>query len=106
MHDCQTCSNFYRRYHDKYDLLQDEFRIVRETMDATISAVSSVAQAIFVSGMTIIGGFSAIIFVSFPVLKSFGLITVIDTGFSLISALTILPVIIVFMHRGDKWKRV
>ncbi|MYV16026.1 TetR/AcrR family transcriptional regulator [Furfurilactobacillus milii] len=27
-------STFYRYYHDKYDLLQDEFRVVRETMDA------------------------------------------------------------------------
>ncbi|HAT54431.1 MAG TPA: hydrogenase expression protein HypA [Lactobacillus sp.] len=85
---------------------REEQKRGKSTVDATVSAVSSVGQAIFVSGMTVIGGFSAIIFASFPVLKSFGLITVIDTGFSLISALTILPAIIVFMHRGDKRKRV
>ncbi|MCF6165181.1 hypothetical protein LROSL1_2539 [Furfurilactobacillus rossiae] len=85
---------------------REEQKRGKSTVDATISAVSSVGQAIFVSGMTVIGGFSAIIFASFPVLKSFGLITVIDTGFSLISALTILPAIIVFMHRGDKRKQV
>ena len=77
----------------------------RSAVEAIINAVTSVGQAIFVSGMTVIGGFSAIIFTNFPVLKSFGLITVLDTGFSLISALTILPAIIVFLHRWDK-KRV
>lgn len=76
----------------------------KQPVEAIIEAVTSVGQAIFVSGMTVIGGFSAIIFANFPVLQSFGLITVLDTAFSLISALTILPAIIVFLHRWDRKK--
>lgn len=70
---------------------------------AIIDAVSHVGQAITVSGLTVMGGFSAIMFSSFPVLRSFGLITVLDTGYSLISALTVLPAIIyLFRRRADK----
>ncbi|MCM0599618.1 efflux RND transporter permease subunit [Periweissella fabalis] len=63
--------------------------------EAVVQSVQSVGQAITVSGLTVVGGFFAIIFVSFPVLSSFGLITVLDTAFSLIAALTLLPAIIV-----------
>ncbi|MQS89531.1 RND family transporter [Lactobacillus salsicarnum] len=68
---------------------------------AIIDAVSHVGQAITVSGLTVIGGFSAIIFSSFPALRSFGMITVLDTAYSLISALTVLPAII-FLFRNRK----
>ena len=70
---------------------------------AIIDAVSHVGQAITVSGLTGMGGFSAIIFSSFPALRSFGMITVLDTGYSLISALTVLPAII-FLFRGRRKK--
>ncbi|CAM3113178.1 MMPL family transporter [Leuconostoc rapi] len=56
-----------------------------------MQSVSQVGSAITVSGLTVIGGFAAIIFVSFPVLSSFGLITVLDTAYSLVAELTILP---------------
>jgi len=69
--------------------------------DAVIHAVQSVGQAITVSGLTVIGGFAAIIFVSFPVLSSFGLITVLDTAYSLISALTLLPAIIILTQKDN-----
>lgn len=69
------------------------------TRDAIVSATASVGQAITVSGLTVMGGFSAIMFSSFPVLKSFGLITVLDTGYSLISALTILPAVIYLLRK-------
>lgn len=62
-------------------------------------AIKHVGSAITVSGLTVIGGFSAIIFSSFPVLRSFGAITVLDTAYSLISALTILPAIIIFIQK-------
>jgi uncharacterized protein len=67
--------------------------------DAIVSSVASVGQAITVSGLTVIGGFSAIMFSNFPVLKSFGLITVLDTAYSLISALTILPAVIYLLRK-------
>ncbi|GLB46417.1 hypothetical protein WR164_03960 [Philodulcilactobacillus myokoensis] len=70
-----------------------------EIKSAIEDAIQSVGQAITVSGLTVMGGFSAIMFASFPVLKSFGLITVLDTGYSLISALTILPAFIYLLRK-------
>jgi len=73
---------------------------VRESM---ITAVKSVGSAITVSGLTVVGGFFAIIFVSFPVLSSFGLITVLDTAYALIAALTLLPAMTVLTQgKEDK----
>lgn len=77
-------------------------KVTREK--AIIDAVAKVGQAITVSGLTVIGGFSAIMFASFPVLRSFGLITVLDTAYSLISALTVLPAL-VFLFRNRKEDR-
>lgn len=74
---------------------REELMQGQSVREAVIQAVQSVGQAITVSGLTVIGGFFAIIFVSFPVLSSFGLITVLDTAFSLLAALTLLPAIIV-----------
>lgn len=73
-----------------------------DTKTAIISSIASVGQAITVSGLTVIGGFSAILFSSFPVLKTFGLITVLDTAYSLISALTILPAFIYLLRKKHK----
>ncbi|WP_312754604.1 efflux RND transporter permease subunit [Rummeliibacillus suwonensis] len=42
-------------------------------------SLSKVGQAITASGLTVILGFSTLMFVSFPVLKDFGVTTVIDT---------------------------
>jgi len=68
-------------------------------------AVSKVGQAITASGLTVIGGFSVLIFASFPVLKTFGITTVIDTAYSLISALTILPSLIMLFRRREYKKQ-
>ncbi|MGG1290364.1 hydrophobe/amphiphile efflux-3 (HAE3) family transporter [Bacillus smithii] len=68
-------------------------------------AVSKVGQAITASGLTVIGGFSVLIFANFPVLKTFGITTVIDTAYSLISALTILPSLIMLFRRREYKKQ-
>lgn len=72
---------------------------------AITRAISYVGQAITASGLTVIGGFVAIMFSSFPVLKSFGMITVLDTAYALISALTILPAFMYVLrkryHKGS-----
>ncbi|MFD0896842.1 MMPL family transporter [Loigolactobacillus binensis] len=65
--------------------------------------MSTLGSAISASGLTVIGGFAALIFASFPVISSFGLITVLDTLYALISALTILPAIIGLTKR---WIRI
>lgn len=73
-------------------------------VDSIETALGSVGQAITVSGLTVIGGFSTLMFVSFPVLQSFGLITVLDTAYALISTLTILPAV-VYLFRPRKEKK-
>ena len=72
-----------------------------DTLTAIQTAIGSVGQAITVSGLTVIGGFSTLMFISFPVLRSFGLITVLDTAYSLICALTILPAMM-YLFRSRK----
>lgn len=62
-------------------------------------SLSKVGQAITASGLTVIVGFSTLIFVNFPVLREFGITTVIDTTLSLFCALTILPVLIVLFQK-------
>lgn len=73
------------------------------TGKAIETAISSVGQAITVSALTVIGGFSTLMFVNFPALQSFDLITVLDTAYSLIMALTIMPAFIyLFRNRKEK----
>lgn len=71
------------------------------TAVAIETALASVGQAITVSGLTVIGGFSTLMFVNFPVLRSFGLITVLDTAYSLIMALTIMPAVIYLFRKRN-----
>ncbi|GHP14239.1 hypothetical protein YK48G_16640 [Lentilactobacillus fungorum] len=66
------------------------------------TALGSVGQAITVSGLTVIAGFTTLTFVNFPVLRSFGFITVLDTAYALISTLTILPAIIYLLRPKNK----
>lgn len=84
-------------------LIMERFREEEELGEgaaaAVKTAISKVGQAITASGLTVVGGFSTLMFVSFPVLKTFGVITVIDTAYSLISALTILPALIILFRR-------
>ncbi|MBN7274352.1 MMPL family transporter [Ligilactobacillus pobuzihii] len=72
--------------------------------NAITTSLSSVGQAITSSGLTVVAGFSTLLFVSFPVLKDFGLITVLDTAYALISTLTILPAIIYLLKPHSKNK--
>ncbi|WP_238162356.1 MMPL family transporter [Cohnella sp. AR92] len=54
--------------------------------------------------MTVVVGFSTLIFVNFPALRDFGVTTVIDTLLSLICALTILPALIVLFRKRERAK--
>lgn len=47
----------------------EEQRLGKQVQDSMVSAVSNVGQAITASGLTVVGGFAALIFVNFPVIK-------------------------------------
>jgi hydrophobe/amphiphile efflux-3 (HAE3) family protein len=71
-------------------------------MEAMKTAITRIGRAIIASGLTVIGGFGALLIAqNFPVLRSFGLITMIDVLFALISTLIVLPALIVWI---DSWR--
>jgi hypothetical protein len=67
--------------------------------EAIRTAIAKVGQAITASGLTVIIGFSTLMFADFPVLREFGITTVIETTLCLLFALTILPAL-VFVFEG------
>ncbi|KEZ52499.1 efflux RND transporter permease subunit [Metabacillus indicus] len=66
---------------------------------ALVKALSKTGRAITASGLTVIAGFSTLMFSDFVMLRSFGITTVLDTLLCLISALIILPAIIAITDR-------
>lgn len=87
-------------------LIMERFREEEEkglsAQEAIRVSLSKVGQAITASGMTVIVGFSTLIFVNFSILREFGITTVIDTALSLFCALTILPVLIVLFRKRNQ----
>ena len=62
-----------------------------------------VIVVIIASGFTVIGGFAALLIaIDFPILRDFGMVTVIDVSFALVSTLVVLPPLIVWL---DSWER-
>ncbi len=64
-------------------------------------AASRVGVALLSSGATTIGGFGALMFSSFPVLQTFGTVTVMIFGLLLLLTFTLLPAILVPL---DRWR--
>ena len=72
-----------------------------EPSEAMETAAQKIGPAILASGFTVIFGFSALIISSFPMLRDFGLVTVIAVAFSLLSTIIVLPPIMVNL---DRWR--
>ena len=56
-----------------------------------------VGRAIAASGLTVIGGFAALAFSNFPLLESFGKVTVLDMALCLLATLVVLPPLLVWL---------
>lgn len=54
-------------------------------------------RAITASGLTVIGGFAALAFSNFPLLESFGKVTVLDMALCLLATLVVLPPLLVWL---------
>ncbi|MFO8051689.1 MAG: hydrophobe/amphiphile efflux-3 (HAE3) family transporter [Thermoplasmatota archaeon] len=67
--------------------------------DAMNTASRSIGRAIFTSGITTIGGFAALIMSSYPFIRQFGIVVVMDVLLILVSSLLVLPPIIVSIDR-------
>jgi len=68
----------------------------REAMN---QAVSRIGRAIAASGLTVMAGFAALLASSFPVLREFGIVTVIDVLFALVATVVVVPPLALWLVR-------
>jgi len=63
-------------------------------------AMTKIGRAVITSGLTVVGGFGALLFArDFPILTDFGAVTMINVFFALVSSLVVLPTIIVALDQ-------
>jgi hypothetical protein len=74
----------------------EERRKGKSPEEAVQITVENIGKAIMTSGLTMAGGFGAMLISPFPMLTNFGLVTLCAIIFSLISALTIVPAFLVY----------
>ena len=83
------------RYYEERDNGEEPFT-------AMVTAMTKIGRAIVASGLTVIGGFGALLIAKdFIILKDFGVVTMINVGFALVSTLFVLPPLIVWI---DSWQ--
>jgi hydrophobe/amphiphile efflux-3 (HAE3) family protein len=71
-------------------------------VEAMTTAMTKIGRAIIASGLTVIGGFAALLIAKdFLILRDFGIVTVVDVFFALVSTLFVLPTLIVWI---DSWR--
>ncbi len=79
----------------------EERRNGRKPDEAMTVAMTRIGRAIIASGLTVVGGFGALLIArDFPVLQDFGVVTMINIFFALVSTLIVLPPLIVWV---DSW---
>jgi len=63
-----------------------------------IIAMTKIGRAIIASGMTVVAGFGSLLLaVDLPILQDFGMVTMLNVAFALISTLVVLPPLIVWV---------
>jgi hydrophobe/amphiphile efflux-3 (HAE3) family protein len=67
--------------------------------EAMVTTVGKIGKPILASALTTIGGFSALVFSDFLILREFGIVTLLNITFCLISSLIVLPPVIVMLDR-------
>ena len=71
-------------------------------VEAMTTAMTRIGRAIIASGLTVIGGFAALLIAKdFIILRDFGIVTLVDVFFALVSTLFVLPTLIVWF---DSWR--
>ncbi|MGI2336479.1 MAG: efflux RND transporter permease subunit [Dehalogenimonas sp.] len=70
--------------------------------EAMTTAMTKIGRAIIASGLTVIGGFGALLIAKdFLILRDFGFVTMINVFFALVSTLFVLPSLLVWV---DTWR--
>lgn len=84
-------------------LLSERYRSERErgrdVADALQATYTSTGAAVVASGVTVVAGFAVLILSAFPLIRSFGLVCVIDLTVSLLGVLIVLPAALVWSER-------
>jgi predicted RND superfamily exporter protein len=62
-------------------------------------ASARIGQAFAASGLTVVGGFGALAFSGFPLLDSFGIVVALNVAVALVSALVVLPPLLLWLDR-------
>jgi len=62
--------------------------------------VARIGRAFMASGLTTVGGFAVLAFSSYPLLRDFGVLVAVNVVVALLSALVVLPSLLV---RFDRW---
>jgi hydrophobe/amphiphile efflux-3 (HAE3) family protein len=69
-------------------------------MEAMTTAMTKIGRAIIASGLTVMGGFAALLIAKeFIILRDFGIVTVVDVFFALITTIFVLPTLIVLFDQ-------
>ncbi len=76
---------------------REEREAGREPREALAVTMSRIGRAILASGLTVVGGFGALMFADFPLLQDFGRVTALNVFLSLTSALIVLPPVLIWL---------
>ncbi len=68
-------------------------------MDAVIRTVERTGKAITTSALTMAGGFGALLISPFPLMQTFGVLSLIAIVFSLLSSLTVVPAFLMIVEK-------
>ncbi len=78
----------------------EERKLGEEPSSAIEIASRKIGLAIFSSGLTTMGGFAALLLSSYPFIRNFGMVIVIDVALCLISTIVVLPPLIVAIDKA------
>jgi hydrophobe/amphiphile efflux-3 (HAE3) family protein len=84
------------RYAEEEERLHDPIAAIQES-------VQKIGTAITVSGLATFFGFSALCLATFPIISNFGISTLIAVGFSLMSAIFIMPAVLSVVGQFSEW---
>lgn len=84
---------------------RDERRLGHAPHQAIETTMRQIGRAVLASGLTVIAGFSALIFSDFPLLGDFGLVTSLNLAVSLVSVVVLLPGLLLWLDRESEAER-
>ena len=79
-----------------------EERKSRGPMESVMRTVERTGKAITTSALTMAGGFGALLISPFPLMQTFGVLSLVAIVFSLISSLTVVPAFLMVTERTSE----